>query len=173
MTELSQGLLDYHQRSKHRVDHYAPGPRGLDWANQPDPFREFPGAARHKLPLAADSLATRYNELRQGDLPLARRFDLDHLAVLFELSLGLSAWKSHGAHWWALESTTIHGKTCITSPWAARSTMPGSPHCRRTSFNPEEKVAGAALYGSPGFLAKNKHVVCSLCDHPTGLLRSS
>jgi len=68
MTELNQGLLEYHQRSKHRVDHYAPGPAGLDWANQPDPFRAFPGAARHKLALAADSLATRYNELRQGEL---------------------------------------------------------------------------------------------------------
>ena len=77
MTELSQDLFEYHQRSKHRVNHYAPGPTGLDWANQPDPFREFPGAAQLKLPLAADSLATRYNELRQGDLPPACRFDLE------------------------------------------------------------------------------------------------
>ena len=81
MTELSQGLLDYHQRSKHRVNDYAPGPTGLDWANQPDPFREFHGAPQLKLPLAANSLATRYNELRQGDLPPACRFDLDHLAT--------------------------------------------------------------------------------------------
>ena len=36
-----------------------------------------------------------------------------------------------------LESTTIPSKACITSPWAARSTMPGSPHFRRTSFNRE------------------------------------
>ena len=92
MTELSQGLFEYHQRSKHRVNHYAPGPTGLDWANQPDPFREFPGAAQLKLPLAADSLVTRYNELRRGDLPPACRFDLGHVAILFELSLGLSAW---------------------------------------------------------------------------------
>ena len=78
MTELSEGLFEYHQRSKHRVNHYAPGPTGLDWANQPDPFREFHGAAQLKLPLAADSLVTRYNELRRGDLPPACRFDLDH-----------------------------------------------------------------------------------------------
>ena len=57
MTELSQGLFEYHQRSKHRVNHYAPGPTGLDWANQPDPFREFPGAAQLKLPLAATAMA--------------------------------------------------------------------------------------------------------------------
>ena len=55
MTELSEDLLAYHQRSKHRVNRYAPGPTGLDWANQPDPFREFQGAVQLKLQLAADS----------------------------------------------------------------------------------------------------------------------
>jgi hypothetical protein len=46
MTELSQGLVDYHQRSKHRVNHYAPGPTGLDWASQPDPFLIFATPSR-------------------------------------------------------------------------------------------------------------------------------
>ena len=30
--------------SKHHLGRYAPGPDGLDWANQPDPFRTFAGA---------------------------------------------------------------------------------------------------------------------------------
>ena len=81
MTELSEDLLAYHHRSKHRVNRYAPGPTGLDWANQPDPFRVFQGAVQLKLQLAADSLATRYNELRLGNLPPLHRFDLDHLAT--------------------------------------------------------------------------------------------
>src|SRR5207253_4933501 len=34
MTEIIQDLFEYHQRSKHRINHYAPGPTGLDWANQ-------------------------------------------------------------------------------------------------------------------------------------------
>lgn len=41
----------YHERSKHRVDGFAPGPGGLDWANQPDPFRRFSGCSRFNLPL--------------------------------------------------------------------------------------------------------------------------
>ena len=127
MTELSQSLFDYHQRSKHRVDHYAPGPAGLDWANQPDPFREFPGAERHKLPLAADSLATRYNELRRGHLPPPCRFDLDHLAVLFELSLGLSAWKSHGAHRWALRCNPSSGNLHPTEAYLLCPRLPDLP----------------------------------------------
>jgi hypothetical protein len=48
----------------------------LDWTTRPDPFRVFHGAPRIALPLAADSLATRYNELRCGTLPPAHGFDL-------------------------------------------------------------------------------------------------
>ena len=125
MTELSQGLFDYHQRSKHRVNHYAPGPTGLDWASQPDPFREFHGAAQLKLLLAADSLVTRYNELRRGNLLPARRFDLDHLAVLFELSLGLSAWKSYGAKRWALRCNPSSGNLHPTEGYLLCPRLPG------------------------------------------------
>ena len=125
MTELSQGLFEYHQRSKHRVNRYAPGPTGLDWANQPDPFREFRGAAQLKLHLAADSLVTRYNELRRGNLPPARRFDLDQLAVLFELSLGLSAWKSYGAKRWALRCNPSSGNLHPTEGYLLCPRLPG------------------------------------------------
>jgi SagB-type dehydrogenase family enzyme len=103
------GILEYHQRSKHRINHYAPGPIALDWANQPSPFREFDGAAKLELCVAADSVVARYSELRRGSLPPPCRFDLDHLAILFELSLGLSAWKSYGAQRWALRCNPSSG----------------------------------------------------------------
>ena len=125
MTESHEGLFDYHQRSKHRVNHYAPGPTGLDWANQPDPFRQFRGAAQLKLALAADSLVTRYNDLRQGDLPPACRFDLGHAAVLFELSLGLSAWKSYGANKWALRCNPSSGNLHPTEGYLLCPNLPG------------------------------------------------
>src|SRR5437762_12986895 len=97
----ASALFDYHERSKHRLDRYAPGPGGLDWANQPDPFRRFSGAETVKLPLAADGLATRYNAIRRGELPPMRAFDLTAIAILFEISLGLSAWKAFGSTRWA------------------------------------------------------------------------
>src|SRR5437879_2875829 len=53
-------LSDYHERSKHRLNRYAPGPGRLDWANQPNPFRRYEGAVRIELPLLADNLETRY-----------------------------------------------------------------------------------------------------------------
>jgi len=91
MTESVHALLEYHQRSKHHVGRYAPGPRGLDWDTQPDPFREFHGAAQIRMPLAADSLPTRYNDLRCGIVPSSQSLTVGDLGILFELSLGLSA----------------------------------------------------------------------------------
>ena len=92
-------LLEYHRRSKHHLDRYAPGPGRLDWANQPDPFRRYAGAASIKLPLTADALPTRYAAVRRGDLPAMHAFDVPSVAVLFGLSLGLSAWKTFGGNW--------------------------------------------------------------------------
>jgi hypothetical protein len=59
-------LANYRERSKHRLNRYAPGPGQLDWANQPNPFRRFEGAARIELPFLADDLATGFSELRRG-----------------------------------------------------------------------------------------------------------
>jgi len=109
MSRSAQALLEYHKRSKHRVNRYAPGPGWLDWATQPDPFREFQGSPRIALPLAADTLPTRYNALRCGALPPAQGFSLRTLAILFELSLGLSAWKAFGAQRWALRCNPSSG----------------------------------------------------------------
>ena len=109
MTGSQQALLEYHERSKHRVNRYAPGPGGLDWANQPNPFRQFHGASQVKLPLGANSLATRYQDVRRGSLPPPRAFDLGNVAILFELAFGLSAWKSYGANRWALRCNPSSG----------------------------------------------------------------
>src|SRR5690349_13780391 len=84
-------LLEYHSRSKHRLNRYAAGPGRLDWANQPNPFREFADAPRFPLAFEADALATRYNELRRGVLPPAWPFSRETIATLMEISLGVSA----------------------------------------------------------------------------------
>ena len=125
MTGSSKPHFEYHQRSKHRVNHYAPGPGGLDWANQPNPFREFQGAVQIKLRLLADSLRTRYNDVRCGVLPSPRTFDVDSLAILFELSLGLSAWKSYGGTRWALRCNPSSGNLHPTEGYLLCPRIPG------------------------------------------------
>lgn len=49
-------VLDYHERSKHHLNRYAPGPDGLDWTSQPNPSAAIPGAPELELPLLAGEL---------------------------------------------------------------------------------------------------------------------
>jgi SagB-type dehydrogenase family enzyme len=118
-------LSDYHERSKHRLDRYAPGPRGLDWANQPDPFRRYDGAPLTGLPLTADALGVRYADVRAGNLPPARPLDLDGIALLFELSLAVSAWKAYGDTSWALRCNPSSGNLHPTEAYLVAGELAG------------------------------------------------
>ena len=118
-------LSDYHERSKHRLNRYAPGPGRLDWANQPNPFRRYEGAMRIELPLLADDLETRYSALRRGTMPAPHAFDLDSVAILFELSLGISAWKAYGETSWALRCNPSSGNLHPTEGYLVTSGVAG------------------------------------------------
>ena len=60
----------YHERSKHHLDRYAPGPGGLDWATQPDPFRRFSCAPQVDLSLLRGDLPVAWDDLFQpGRVP--------------------------------------------------------------------------------------------------------
>jgi SagB-type dehydrogenase family enzyme len=118
-------LSDYHERSKHRPNRYAPGPGRLDWANQPNPFRRYEGAARIELPLLADNLETRFNALRRGRMPAPHALDLDSIAILFELSLGISAWKAYGETSWALRCNPSSGNLHPTEGYLVTAGVQG------------------------------------------------
>lgn len=117
--------LDYHQSSKHHLQRYAPGPDGLDWANQPDPFRTYAGAPRTVLPLLSDRIATPYVDVRAGRLPTPAPFGRESVAVLFELSLGLSAWKQYGSSRWALRCNPSSGNLHPTEGYLVAPELPG------------------------------------------------
>ena len=84
-------VANYHQRSKHHLDRYAKGPEQMDWATQPDPFRRFAGAPELHLPLAADRKKALYRDLFIPGTIRPEVFSLESIAVLLELSFGLSA----------------------------------------------------------------------------------
>lgn len=102
-------VFAYHEASKHRPERYAPGPGYLDWANQPDPFRRFDGAPAVELALAADRLDTPFNALHRPRSRAAAAVNRESVAILLELSLGLSAWKSHRDARWALRCNPSSG----------------------------------------------------------------
>jgi SagB-type dehydrogenase family enzyme len=117
--------LSYHQQTKHHLDRYAQSLGYLDWANQPDPFRTFKGALRVELPLAADSLTTPYADVYTPSAVPARPLDLPSIAILFELALGLSAWKEFRGNRWALRCNPSSGNLHPTEGYAI---LPALPH---------------------------------------------
>ena len=46
-----EGVVAYHQRTKHHFQRYAAAQGYMDWATQPDPFRRYAGADLVRLPL--------------------------------------------------------------------------------------------------------------------------
>ena len=99
----------YHQRTKHHLNAYARGPEGLDWDNQPNPFRRFAACTQLSLPLKSDELNVTYADLflpnSLNHIPL----NLENIAILCELAMGLSAWKIYGSTKWSLRCNPSSG----------------------------------------------------------------
>jgi SagB-type dehydrogenase family enzyme len=102
MADALTQVFTYHEATKHNLHRYAPGPGGLDWATQPDPFRRYAGAPLLKL-----------DHIRPGDHPLfepvfveghlpSQLLDRTSISQLFYDSLALSAWKEVGNVRWPL-----------------------------------------------------------------------
>jgi SagB-type dehydrogenase family enzyme len=121
----TDAILAYHRHSKHHPHRYAPGPDHLDWANQPDPFRAYAGAPAVELPLLADAVAAPYGDLYRPGAVRPRRPDLTTVAVLFELALGLSAWKEYRGSRWALRCNPSSGNLHPTEGYAVLPALPG------------------------------------------------
>ena len=107
-----EAVLRYHERTKHHFYRFAAGPGQLDWANQPDPFRRYAGAALVRLPLLApdeEPVSPAYEDLFTPGSVRAAPLTLRSLSRLFEYSLALSAWKQAGATRWALRANPSSG----------------------------------------------------------------
>ncbi|MFS8035715.1 nitroreductase [Xanthobacter sp. AM11] len=121
----SDAALAYHARTKHGLKGYAAGPETLDWDMQPNPFREFEGAPRTPLPLAAEQLAVTWGAaITPGAVPPAP-LDLAGVALLLELSFGLAAWKQYGPDRWALRCNPSSGNLHPTEAYVLAENVAG------------------------------------------------
>src|SRR5580698_4222393 len=102
MPDRVADVVAYHERTKHHPERYAQGPHGLDWATQPNPFRQFTGAPLFRMPLSdvddTPSAATLFGVVTAPTRP----FTLGAVSLFFELSMGLSARKEIAASSWYL-----------------------------------------------------------------------
>ena len=120
--------MRYHERTKHRFNRYADGPRQLDWANQPNPFRRFEGAPLVHLPLLGEReapLSPRFDDLyRRGSVPSAD-VTIHALSRLLQYALAISAWKQAGATRWALRCNPSSGNLHPTEGYLLIDALPG------------------------------------------------
>ena len=170
MTPDARTVFDYHRETKHHFDRYARSPDYMDWRNQPEPFRIFEGCETVDLPFLDRDPEADYEALyRRAN----RRTDrsarsapatLETVGALFELALGLSAWKSAGSSRWALRMNPSSGNLHPTEGYAILPELPGlsagvfhySPllHAleRRADIPAETAEALRAALGGSGFL---------------------
>jgi hypothetical protein len=161
--------LAYHERTKHYPTRFARALGYLDWANQPDPFRRFRGARRVLLPLTAAATARDLPDLTAvppddagpslDDLyapraaagapaPLTAPLTAASLGLFFELSLGVTAWKSYQSSRWALRANPSSGNLHPTEGYAILPELAGVGgagvyHYRSEDHALEERAAFA------------------------------
>jgi len=115
----------YHERTKHHPERYAQGPHGLDWATQPNPFRQFTGAPLFRMPLSdvddTPSAATLFGVATAPTRP----FTLGAVSLFFELSMGLSARKEIAASSWYLRINPSSGNLHPTEAYAVLPALEG------------------------------------------------
>ncbi len=160
-------VLGYHALSKHHPRRFAPGPGGLDWANQPDPFRRFAGAPVTPLPLTEALSPCAYDRLYAPASPDPIGLSPDSLGLFLELGLGLSAWKEFGTSRWALRNNPSSGNLHPTegyvllpaplSPALDAGVHHYAPHAhaleRRVGLEPADAQVLARRLGRDRFLA--------------------
>jgi SagB-type dehydrogenase family enzyme len=104
--------MRYHERTKHHFNRFAPGPGGLDWANQPDPFRRYAEAPLTRLPIlkaGEEPRSPAYESLYEPGAVASVPVSLRALSRLLEYALALSAWKQAGGTRWALRVNPSSG----------------------------------------------------------------
>lgn len=124
-SDAADVILAYHQRTKHRLERYAAGPETLDWSAQPNPFREFSGAARVLLPLGADKIATPFSDIYEAGKAAPSSMNIESVGALLQLSMALNAWKEYGPDRWALRCNPSSGNLHPTEAYVLARGVPG------------------------------------------------
>ncbi|QSZ40853.1 SagB/ThcOx family dehydrogenase [Sulfurimonas aquatica] len=107
MNKNLQTVFHYHETTKHSQQRYARSLGYMDWATQPNPFREYAGAKKIELPLC-DAHTTPPYSLLDEELPSAPLVK-ESLSQFLQYSLGLAAWKVAGGDSWAVRCNASSG----------------------------------------------------------------
>ncbi|KAM5554849.1 hypothetical protein ABKV19_022995 [Rosa sericea] len=122
---LSQ-VLTYHNDTKHHFTRYARSPRGLDWANQPNPFRRYLSAPLLPLlhPTPPDDHPSPLYSSLFTSLPPPKPISKSTISQLLYDSLALSAWKTTGFSTWSLRVNPSSGNLHPTEAYIISPPIP-------------------------------------------------
>ena len=113
-----EGVVAYHERTKHHFHRFAASPGHMDWATQPDPFRRYQGADVVRLPLAKPGRPLPYWRLyTPGDVP-SEPLSPESISLFFRYALSLTAWKRFQETTWSLRANPSSGNLHPTEGYA-------------------------------------------------------
>ncbi|MBF0178349.1 MAG: nitroreductase family protein [Magnetococcales bacterium] len=160
------GVHAYHMRSKHLPRNYAAGPGYIDWETQPDPFRRYAGAPVLSLPLGADGLKTLFAALYRPGQVAPHPLNGESVALLFELSLGLAAWKEYQGVRWALRCNPSSGNLHPTEGYAILPALAADwPESAFTRAAQGPLAAGIYHYSSRDHILEARLLLPALGEH--------
>jgi len=107
MNNNIQTVLHYHETTKHSQQRYAKSLGYMDWATQPNPFRNYEGTKKIQLPLSTNNSTLPYS-LIDEDVPSAPLLK-ESLAQFLEFSMGIAAWKVSDGSSWAVRCNASSG----------------------------------------------------------------
>ncbi len=136
MNKNLQIVFDYHERTKHSHQRYAKSLGYMDWATQPDPFREYKGAKQIVLPIALENPTPPYSLLDE-ELPVAPLLK-ESLSQLLQFSLGIAAWKSSGGSTWAVRCNASSGNLHPTESYLVLPPMMENEQSTVMHYAPKE-----------------------------------
>ena len=162
--KVVKDIVRCHEQTKHRFERYARSAGYMDWENQPNPFRFYENTRIIELPLLTEDPPGTHADLLRRDRNPPRRFTLETIAGMLELSLGLSAWKAVGESRWSLRMNPSSGNLHPTEAHLILGRLPAVPagvyhynvftHCleERALLGTALERQIAAHCGAEGFL---------------------
>ena len=111
-------VIAYHEETKHHLERYARSLGYLKWEDQPNPFREYPGAPHIELPLTDQDESPSFSELFSSRSRPAQALTRRTLGLFFQFSLALSAWKETPSSRWSLRINPSSGNLHPTEAYA-------------------------------------------------------
>ena len=107
MNKNLQTVFHYHETTKHAPQRYARSLGYMDWATQPNPFREYQGSIQIPLELSFENSTLPYHLLDSNKLA-APVCDAS-ISQFLQFSMGIAAYKESGGNSWAVRCNASNG----------------------------------------------------------------